>query len=116
MYEGAYLADGHPTGSQVSQWVLRRYSVLLCRTAFRKMIHNLRATRFRWLPGKRTYPTWIDITAEKAPRETQGSMCRVPEHRICAHNILLGSLSERFPEAPSFFLCPTLSGQTNVSV
>jgi hypothetical protein len=57
MHEGTFLADGHSTGSQVSQRVLRRYSVLLWRTVFRMMIHNLRATRFRWLAGKRTYPS-----------------------------------------------------------
>jgi hypothetical protein len=36
-------------------------------------------------------------------------MCRVPEQGICAHNILLGSLSERFPEAPPCLPCLTLS-------
>jgi hypothetical protein len=44
MYEGTYLVDGHSTSSQLLLW----------RTTFRKIIHNLRATRFRWLPGKRT--------------------------------------------------------------
>jgi hypothetical protein len=115
-YEGNYLAYGHSVGSQVSQWVLKRYSLLLWRTVFRKMIHNLRATRFRWLPGNRTCPSWIDIAGGKAPGETQGTMCRVPEQGRCAYNILLGSLSERFPEAPPYLPCLTLSGQINFSV
>jgi hypothetical protein len=44
----------------------------------------LRATRFRWLPGKRTCLGWIDISGGKAPRETQVTMCRVPEQGRCA--------------------------------